>query len=174
MTIQNTFIHKLALAVGVVPTLVLVSTAIAGAPLSANNPVPPTSIAPNQVAEAEMAPPMETKHSSDHRVEARIADLRKRLQVTADQESLWVDVGAVMRENEHKMHESIVRRSSMAKNMNAIDDLKSYQQITDEHSDGLKRLIPVFEALYAKMTPAQQRNADHVFDQGQRRGQKAL
>ena len=91
--------------------------------------------------------------------------------MTADQEVLWNDFAQVMRENEKKMRDSIAARSEQMKVMSAVDDLKSYQMITDEHADGLKRLIPAFEALYAKMTPAQQQNADHVFDNQQRHTQ---
>jgi len=104
------------------------------------------------------------KRASADRVEARITDLHNKLRVTADQEVLWNDLAQVMRENEKKMRDSVAARSAKLKTMNAVDDLKSYQMITDEHADGLKRLIPAFEALYVKMTPAQQKNADHVFD----------
>jgi hypothetical protein len=101
-------------------------------------------------------------------VEDRITDLHKKLHVTADQQSLWNDMAQVMRANAQKMRSNVAERSTRLKSMNAVDDLRSYQKITDEHADGLKRLLPAFEALYAKMTPAQQKNADHVFGDQQR------
>jgi protein CpxP len=97
------------------------------------------------------------------RVEERITDLHKKLHITADQDALWNNVAQVMRDNGKKMRTGVTERSAKLKTMNAVDDLRSYQMITDEHADGLKRLIPAFEALYAKMTPDQQKNADHVF-----------
>jgi|SRR5579862_896953 len=106
--------------------------------------------------------------ASVDRIEERITDLHKKLHVTPDQEALWSDVAQVMRENGQKMRDEVAQRSAKLKTMNAVDDLKSYQMITDEHADGLKRLIPAFEALYAKMTPAQQKNADLVFGEQQR------
>jgi hypothetical protein len=39
-------------------------------------------------------------------------------------------------------------------------------------ADGLKRLIPSFEALYGKMTPTQQKNADRIFGEQQRHAQR--
>ena len=75
----------------------------------------------------------------------------------------------VMRANAQKMRDNVTDRSARLKSMNAVDDLRSYQKITDEHADGLKRLLPAFEALYAKMSPAQQKNADHVFGDQQHR-----
>ena len=117
-----------------------------------------------------------TSSSSSHRagssrdaVESRISDLHKKLRITADQQDLWNDMAQVMRANAKKMRDNVSERSSRLKTMNAVDDLRSYQQITDEHADGLKRLLPAFEALYAKMSPAQQKNADHVFGNQQRR-----
>lgn len=109
------------------------------------------------------------ERKSAERVEARIADLHKKLGVTADQEPLWTDVAQAMRDSGKKMRDSIAARSSKLKTMTAVDDLRSYRMIAEEHADGLKRLIPAFEALYAKMTPAQQKAADHVFAQHQER-----
>jgi len=143
--------------------------AAAGAPMS----VSPASSPQPQAAKRAPTVAAKVERSSIDRIEVRIADLHQKLRVTADQEALWTDVAQVMRENEKKMRESIAARSAKMKTMNAVDDLRSYRMITDEHADGLKRLIPVFEALYAKMTPAQQKNADHVFDNQQRRTPRA-
>jgi len=98
------------------------------------------------------------------RVAIRISDLHNKLRITPDQEGPWSDVAQVMRDNETKMQSHIAARSAKIRVMNAVEDLRSYQMITDEHADGLKRLIPVFEALYEKMPAAQQKIADHVFD----------
>jgi hypothetical protein len=102
-------------------------------------------------------------------VEDRISNLRQKLHVTADQQGLWNDMAQVMRANAQKMRDNVTDRTARLKSMNAVDDLRSYQKITDEHADGLKRLLPAFEALYVKMSPAQQKNADHVFGEQQRR-----
>lgn len=104
-------------------------------------------------------------------VEARIAELHKQLRITADQEALWGNVAQVMRENEQKMHDQITARSAKLTTMTAVDDLRSYRRIADEHADGLKRLVPAFEALYAQMTPAQQKHADYVFGEHQKHAQ---
>jgi hypothetical protein len=85
-----------------------------------------------------------------------------------------MDVVNVMRDNETKMNEHISAREAKMKTMTAVDDLRSYRMITDEHADGLKRLIPVFEALYDKMSPAQKAAADHVFEQGQHKGKRDI
>ncbi len=128
------------------------------------------SASPAQPEAAKMAPSTgpKVKSASVDRIEDRITDLHNKLHVTADQDALWNNMAQVMRENGKKMRDGVTERSAKLKTMNAVDDLRSYQMITDEHADGLKRLIPAFEALYAKMTPTQQKNADRVFGEEQR------
>jgi hypothetical protein len=107
------------------------------------------------------------KHSAD-RSEKRIKELHDKLRITAAQEPLWHNVAQAMRDNGKTIRTSMTDRTTRLKTMTAIDDLKSYQIMADEHSDGLKRLIPAFDALYASMTPAQQKHADRVFGEHQR------
>jgi len=106
------------------------------------------------------------KHQAD-RVEKRIKELHDKLQITAAQEVLWGNVAQVMRDNANAMHASITDRSTKLKTMTAVDDLKSFEIVADQHAEGLKRLIPTFATLYASMTPAQQKRADHVFSEHQ-------
>jgi periplasmic protein CpxP/Spy len=111
--------------------------------------------------------PAHAKPSAD-RSEARIKELHDKLQITAAQEAQWGNVAQIMRENGATFRASVTDRSTRLKTMNAIEDLKSFQAIADQQSNGLKRLIPAFEALYADMTPAQQKRADHVFGEHER------
>lgn len=127
-----------------------------------------SSSATEYLAQAAPSATQKVASASVDRLENRIAGLHKKLGITPVQEPLWNTMAQVMRENGQKMRDVIADRSAKLKSMNAVDDLKSYQKITDEHGDGLKRLIPSFEALYASMTPAQQKNADHVFGEQQK------
>ena len=103
-----------------------------------------------RAADALTSSPSRRAGPSRNAVDARITDLHKKLKVTADQQGLWNDMAQVMRANAQKMRDNVTDRSTRLKSMNAVDDLRSYQKITDEHADGLKRLLPAFEALYAK------------------------
>ena len=128
--------------------------------------VSPTADQP-QAAQPAPAATSKVRSNSLNRIEARITDLHNKLRITANQEAQWNDLAQVMRQNGQKMRDMVTERSAKLKTMNAVDDLKSYQVIVDEHADGLGRLIPAFEALYAEMTPEQQKNADHVFGERQ-------
>jgi periplasmic protein CpxP/Spy len=123
----------------------------------------PASIAAPAAHAQESAP----KAQSARQIESRITGLRKELRVTVDQDAQWNDLAQVMRDNAQKMRADIAERSKNLKGMSAVEDLQSYERIADEHADGLKRLVPAFQALYANMSPAQQKNADHVFGERQ-------
>ncbi|MFY9833519.1 MAG: Spy/CpxP family protein refolding chaperone [Methylocystis sp.] len=102
--------------------------------------------------------------------EFRIKELRGRLQVTAAQESLWNNVAQIMRDNAATFRANVPDRSTGPDTSTAVDDLKAFQIIADEHANGLRKLIPAFEALYASMTPAQKKHADQVFRKHERQG----
>ena len=136
------------------------------------------TVTPSQSAAAPTAPSSATASQAKPRrgansVEARIADLHKRLQITPDQEAKWKDVADVMRQNAQDVEAAIKDRAQNMKTMTAIDDLKSYEKIAAVHEDGMKRLIPAFQALYDSMPDAQKKNADNVFRTQQRRAARA-
>jgi hypothetical protein len=96
-------------------------------------------------------------------VEERIKTLHASLAITPEQEVLWNNVAQVMRDNSKTMEALITARSEKAGAMNAVEDFKSYGEITQAHADGSQKFIPVFEALYNSMPDAQKKTADAVF-----------
>jgi len=97
------------------------------------------------------------------RAEARIKELRAKLHITAAQEPKWNDLVQVMRDNAQQMSALIEQRDQNAKTATAVDDLKTYEQITEAHEDGLKKLLPAFQALYDSLSDAQKKAADSLF-----------
>ena len=100
------------------------------------------------------------------RVEARIKDMHARLKITAAEEEQWAKVAVVMRDNATKMDELNNARLANAKTMNAIDDLKTYGEITDAHAAEIKKFTAEFAILYASMSDAQKTEADALFRNG--------
>jgi hypothetical protein len=96
------------------------------------------------------------------RVEVRIKELHTVLNLTPAQEELWNNVAQVMRDNAKTMDTLITARKN-AKPMNAVEDFKSYGEITQAQADGTKKFMPGFEALYNSMSDTQKKNADTVF-----------
>jgi hypothetical protein len=121
------------------------------------------------------SPVLATKASAqDHvdRVEARITDMHAKLKITAAQEDQWGKVAQVMRDNEKAIEPLIKARKENSKTMTAVDDLKSYGEITDAHADGIKKFTPVFAALYDGMSDVQKKQADALFRHGDKMSKK--
>jgi periplasmic protein CpxP/Spy len=114
----------------------------------------------------------EQKDMEKH-VEQRIKTLHDKLDITPAQEAKWNDVAQTMRSNEDAISQLMKQRYENRKTMNAIDDLQSYEAIAEAHTEGLKKMIPVFQALYADMTDDQKKDADEAFGrfEGHRDGQ---
>ncbi len=78
-----------------------------------------------------------------------------------------------MRDNEKTIEPLIKARADNAKTRTAVDDLKSYAEITDAHADGIKKFTPVFATLYASMSDAQKKEADVLFRHGRKMSKKS-
>ncbi len=119
-------------------------------------------------APAASAPAAETPAASapapvhEKDVEGRITSLHNQLKITSDQEKAWSNVADAMRNNASIMRGLMTDREN-GSIMTALQDLKSYQAITQAHADGLQKLIDAFTPLYNSMPEAQQKIADKVF-----------
>ena len=108
------------------------------------------------------APGSAVKKSGDPD-EMRITSLHDKLMVKSSQEALWKDVAEVMRSNDEKMDAISTERHDKAGTMTAVEDLRSYGEISEQHAIGIKTFAPVFEKLYDSMSVEQKANADKVF-----------
>jgi len=106
------------------------------------------------------------KDAHEDRAELRIKHMHAKLKITSAQEEQWAKVAEAMRDNAKTMDTLTQARADHAKDMTAVDDLKSYAEITDAHADGIKKLTPVFATLYASMSDAQKKEADTLFRHG--------
>lgn len=111
----------------------------------------------------KMAKSSKKMMSPEARIEARIKTLHAQLKINSGEETQWQAVAQVMRDNASSVGSLVEQRKAQAGQMTAVDDLKSYEAITDAHADGLKKLIPAFETLYASMTDDQKKTADTLF-----------
>jgi periplasmic protein CpxP/Spy len=126
----------------------------------------------SQAVSADPAQKTPARVSKVDRTEARIKELQSKLKITPAQEAAWNKVVEVMRDNAQAMDALVQARMEKAKTMTAIEDLKSYSEITQAHADGLKKFIPVFEELYAGMSDEQKKDADMLFRYGGHRKSK--
>ncbi len=96
-------------------------------------------------------------------VEAHIKELRSKLKITQAEEPQWNNLCQVMRENAQAMMDLQKQRAADAESMNAVDVIKSYEQVIDAHEDGMKKFVPAFEAFYNTLSDSQKATADAMF-----------
>ena len=128
-------------------------------------PAPAPEASPPPAAAAPAAPaPAHKRTTQEQRVETHITQLHAQLMITPDQEQDWDAVAQVMRDSAKNIDDLSQQRTTARSKMTAIDNLKSYQAIADAHADEMNKLVPALSALYDKMSDAQKKNADAVFN----------
>jgi protein CpxP len=140
---------------------------ILAAPSHAQTSNQTTAPSQRQVA-AKSATPDKTANHAD-RVEGRITELHTKLHITSEQEPKWTTFAQAMRDNAKRMDDVLAKRSQDLKAMTAVDDLRSYRDMTEVHYDNLKKLVSAFEPLYDSLTADQKKAADTMFAQAQTR-----
>ena len=108
----------------------------------------------------------------EDRTVMRVKQMHDRLMITEAQEAQWGIVAQTMNDNAKTMDTLTQARIDHAKEMTAVDDLKSYGEITEAHAEGIRTLTPVFATLYASMSDPQKKQADTMFRHGDRRGDR--
>lgn len=101
------------------------------------------------------------------RVERQIASLQRRLRITPAQQPQWDAFTGVMRDNGRRQ-EAAAARAARPLTLTAPDDLRAHAAATQAQADGMARLVPAFDALYAALSPDQRAAADQVFRQFER------
>lgn len=118
---------------------------------------------PPAAAASPMANHAVSGKSAGERVERRIKELHAQLHITQAQEPQWNQFAQVMRENARDMDQAFMHRAQQFATMNAVQNMQSYEQIAEEHTKRLQKLVPAFENLYNSMPDQQKQIADQVF-----------
>jgi hypothetical protein len=106
------------------------------------------------------------KDAHEDRTELRIKDMHAKLIITSAQEEQWAKVAQAMLDDAKTTDALTQIRVDHAKDMTAIDDLKSFGEIADAYANGIKKMTAVFADLYASMSDAQKKEADAFFRYG--------
>jgi hypothetical protein len=117
-----------------------------------------------QTPPAEPAPPAKARRlTPTEQVEQHIARLHSALKITAAQTGPWDAFAKALRDNAAHMEGLYQLRAQHGANSNAVDSMKSAEEIAEAHAQDLQKLEPVFEALYASMDAKQKKTADRLF-----------
>ncbi len=135
-----------AVAVTVLPGVALAADAAAAQGAAATSPAEPKA--------ASAAP---------RGVDGLIAHLHAQFKITPAQEPLFQKLAEVMRADAENMSSLAKKRAENSRTMSAVDDLKSYAEISAAHAEGTRKMIPPFQALYDSLSEAQKKAADEEF-----------
>lgn len=97
--------------------------------------------------------------------QGEIAELRRRLNISAAQQPQFDALAKVMRQNEEEMTKLAAQQSQRGK-ANAVEAVRSAQQFAQAEAEGLGRMLPALETLYGTLSEQQKRAADQVFASG--------
>jgi hypothetical protein len=127
------------------------------APVQGATPAPPAAEA------SPMAGHPVAGKNAEERVEGRIKELHAQLHITPAEEPQWNEFAQVMRENARDMDQAFMQRAQQYSTMNAVQNMQSYEQISEQHAQLVQKLIPAFQKLYDGMPDQQKRLTDQVF-----------
>jgi protein CpxP len=108
-------------------------------------------------------PPAAAPQQADP-VERQIADLQKKLQITAAQQPQFDAFAQIMRENAQAI-DAAMRQQEQNRGPNAVEALRASAQFAEAEAEGLKRLVPALQSLYDSLSDQQKRLADSVMGQ---------
>jgi hypothetical protein len=94
-------------------------------------------------------------------VEAGLAQLHRQLGITPAQETAFAAFANVMRENARR-----ATGSPPPANADAVYQLQAAIQFGQQEVDGMRRMLPALQSLYAALTPQQRAVANQVFQRG--------
>ncbi len=140
--------------------------AVAGIlPASANPALdgPAAASSAASAAAPPSAPGAGTTQAPKRGVDGLIAHLHEVFMITPSQEPAFGKLADVMRSDAEQMRSLSQKRAEGAKTASAVEDLKSYAEISAAHAEGVRKMIPAFEALYDSFSPAQKAAADTEF-----------
>jgi len=96
-------------------------------------------------------------------VDQHIKRLHAELKITASQAPLWDAFAQAMHDNATHMEGLYQVRAQAAHSMNAVESMKSSEEIAEAHAQDLQKLEQPFAALYASMDTRQKKTADRIF-----------
>jgi hypothetical protein len=142
----------------------LVSLALAAAaPLAAAQATAPDA---SQKSQAQRPDGKRESRMPSERVEARLAEAKTRLKITAEQEAQWNAFADVTRRQAKAADERVTAmrdsKESQGKRLTAVERLERRQQMAAAHSQRLTEVIAAAKPLYAALSAEQKAIADDM------------
>jgi hypothetical protein len=108
-----------------------------------------------------LGPMLPAEAQQGQNVETSLGQLHYQLRITPAQEAAFATFVAAMRENAR-----MSPPTAPPANADAVSQLQLAIQYGQQEVDGMRRLLPALQTLYAALTPQQRAIANQVFRQG--------
>ena len=139
--------------------------ALIGVPLAAAGAGDVAARAEFRLAQAAQKAPPKAKAQQqapqEQGIERQISELKKRLNITPQQQPQFDAFAQAMRQNAQTM-EPLMQEQQQSANRNAVDDLKAAAKFAEAEADALKRLLTPLQSLYEVLSDQQKKVADQV------------
>lgn len=142
------------------PALAFAQTA--ASPSASTPATPPAATAPATGATPSTTAPQLSK-DIQAKVEAHIKELHAQLKITPQEDSEWNQFADVMRNNARDMQAAMQEREQQYPQMNALQNMESYQKLAETHAEHLEKLVNAFQSLYNALPDPQKKLADQAF-----------
>lgn len=123
---------------------------------------PASGAAPSTRAVPSSAAPALSK-DIQAKVEAHIKQLHTQLKITQAEDKDWQPFADTMRTNARDMQAAMEEREQQYPQMNAVQNMESYQKLAETHAEHLEKLVSAFQTLYNALPDEQKKVADQVF-----------
>ena len=101
--------------------------------------------------------------SLESMVDRRITQLHTQMHITPAQSPQWDQFAQVMRDNAKAMDQMYADRAGKLSGMSAVDNMQSFEAIEQARAEGMQKLVPAFQAVYASLSDQQKQQADALF-----------
>ena len=138
--------------------------ALAGAVLMLSLGVAANSATAQTQSPAGQTPGAATRQAEPaaHPVEARLGEIKQRLNITAAQQPQFDKFADVVKRNAQEM-EALMEKAVQNAQQSAVEGLRAAADFAHTEAENLKRLVPALEALYTSLSEQQKRAADQLF-----------
>jgi len=143
--------------------LTLPALAFAQSASSPGAAAPPATTAPSTSAAPSATGAPAPSKDIQAKVEAHIKQLHAQLKITQAEDKDWQQFADVMRSNASDMQAAMQEREQQYPQMNALQNMESYQKLAETHAEHLQKLVSAFQTLYNALPDEQKKVADQVF-----------
>ena len=126
---------------------------------------PTTSGAARGATQGFSASPAQIGANWQAHVDQRIEAMRTALHISGNENQAFNRFAQVMHENASAMSKLVQQRASELQSMSALDNMRSYEKLANQHAEDVRRLTAAFQTLYEQLTPEQKQQADQMFRQ---------